>query len=399
MRVFIAGVDGYLGWTLAQHLARQGHVIGGADALLRRVWVDEMGSLSAIPIASVDERLAAFSEHFGECMRYFALDLRDHAALSAALAEFQPDAVVHLAECPSAPYSMIDFQHADFVQNNNVSGTLSLLFAMRDSCPEAHLVKLGTMGEYGTPNLDIPEGFFEVEYRGRRDRLPFPRQAGSWYHWSKVFDSHNVAFACQLWGLRATDVMQGVVYGTWVDEDSRLNTRLDFDEAFGTVLNRFCSQAVIGQPVMPYGLGTQRRGFLSLADSMQCLSLAIEHPAAEGEYRVFNQLREVLSVNDLAHVVRAAGEAHGLAVGIKPLDNPRVEAGSHHYCPESRHLRELGFRPSLPIDEVVRAMIGDLLPHRDRIAGHADRLAPTVQWRKQYTTPAQTSNGLRKELS
>ncbi|WP_411138470.1 NAD-dependent epimerase/dehydratase family protein [Streptomyces sp. C10] len=182
VQVFIAGVNGYLGWTLAQHLSRQGHAIGGADALLRRVWVDEMGSVSAIPIASVDERLAAFGERFGESLRFFALDLRDHAALCAALAHFKPDGVVHLAECPSAPYSMIDFQHAAFVQRNNVSGTLSLLFAMRDHCPEAHLVRLGTMGQYGTPNLDIPEGFFEVEYRGRRDRLPFPRQAGSWYH-------------------------------------------------------------------------------------------------------------------------------------------------------------------------------------------------------------------------
>jgi UDP-sulfoquinovose synthase len=392
VRVFIAGVDGYLGWTLAQHLARQGHDVGGADALLRRIWVNEMDSVSAIPIASMDERLASFGEHFGKPMRFFALDLRDHEALCAALAEFKPDAVVHLAECPSAPYSMIDFHHADFVQRNNVSGTLSLLFAMRDHCPEAHLVKLGSMGEYGTPNLDIPEGFFEVEYRGRRDQLPFPRQAGSWYHWSKVFDSHNVAFACQLWGLRATDVMQGVVYGTWLDTDARLNTRLDFDEAFGTALNRFCCQAVIGKPLMTYGQGTQRRGFLSLADSMQCLSLAIEHPPAVGEYRVFNQLREVLSVNDLAQLVRAACQSLELAVEIKPLDNPRVEAEAHHYRPDSQHLRDLGFRQSLPIDEEIRNMIGDLLPHRDRIAAHADQLAPTVRWRDSCKVQPQCSH-------
>ncbi|WP_223123560.1 NAD-dependent epimerase/dehydratase family protein [Streptomyces glebosus] len=385
VRVFIAGVDGYLGWSLAQHLARRGHTIGGADALLRRVWVDEMGSVSAIPIVPLDERLAAFSEHFDQQLQFFALDVLDHSALRTALAEFQPDTVVHLAECPSAPYSMIDFHHADFVQRNNVSGTLSLLFAMRDQCPEAHLVKLGTMGEYGTPNLDIPEGFFEVEYRGRRERLPFPRQAGSWYHWSKVFDSHSVAFACQLWGLRATDVMQGVVYGTWCNPDTRLNTRLDFDEAFGTALNRFCCQAVISQPLMPYGQGTQKRGFLSLSDSMQCLGLAIDNPPAAGEYRVFNQLREVLSINELALIVRAAGERCGLTPEIRHQDNPRLEDEAHHYCPDSNHLRALGFRPSLPIDEVVRNMIGDLLPYRDRIASYGQRLAPTVRWRASRT--------------
>jgi UDP-sulfoquinovose synthase len=388
VRVFIAGVDGYLGWPLAQHLARQGHVIGGADALLRRLWVDQMGSVSAIPIGSMDERLSAFGEHFGERLLFFPLDLRDHVTLCSALAEFKPDAVVHFAECPSAPYSMIDFDHANFVQGNNVSGTMSLLFAMRDHCPEAHLIKLGTMGEYGTPNLDIPEGFFEVEYRGRRDQLPFPRQAGSWYHWSKVFDSHNVAFACQLWGLRATDVMQGIVYGTWLDTDVRLNTRLDFDEAFGTALNRFCCQAVIGQPLMPYGQGTQRRGFLSLADSMHCLGLAIEHPAEVGEYRIFNQLREVLSVNELAELVRMAGKAVGLAVEIDPVDNPRMEAEAHYYNPDSHRLRALGFRPSLPINGVIQNMIGELLPHRDRIAAHANRLAPTVRWQGFYTATA-----------
>ena len=381
MRVLITGMDGYLGWALAQHLAREGHTIGGADALLRREWVNQMGSASAIPIVSVDERLAAFREHFKAPLRFFVLNVCDHAALSAALVDFKPDAIVHLAECPSAPYSMIDFWHADFVQRNNVSGTLSLLFAMRNHCPDAHLIKLGTMGEYGTPNLDIPEGFFEVEFRGRADRLPFPRQAGSWYHWSKVFNSHNVAFACQLWGLRATDVMQGVVYGAWCNTDMRLNTRLDFDEAFGTALNRFCCQAVIGQPLMPYGRGTQQRGFLSLADSMQCMSLAINNPAKAGEYRVFNQLRDVLSINDLALLVRRAGEAFGLAVEIEPLSNPRVEAEAHYYCPDSERLRALGFRPSLPIDMELRTMIGDLLPHRDRIAAHADRLAPTVRWR------------------
>lgn len=397
MRVFIAGVDGYLGWALALHLADRSHTIGGVDALLRRAWVAEMGSHSAIPIATVDERLTAFHERFGEPLRMSRLDLRDHEALRRALAQFAPDVIVHLAECPSAPFSMIDFQHAELVQSNNVSGTLSLLYAMRDECPDAHLVKLGSMGEYGTPNLAIPEGFFEVEYRGRQDRLPFPRQAGSWYHWSKVFDSHNVSFACKVWGLRATDVMQGVVYGTGPQTDVRLNTRLDFDEAFGTVVNRFCCQAVIGHPLMPFGLGGQRRGFLSLADSMQCLCIAVERPPkAPGEYRVFNQFRDVLSVGDVALLVRMAGESLDLAVEVKPLDNPRVEVENHYYEPDHDHLHELGFRPTRPIGDELRNMIGDLLPYRDRITVKAERLTPTVRW--QYARGQQYNGSGNEEL-
>ncbi|MEV4436612.1 NAD-dependent epimerase/dehydratase family protein [Streptomyces sp. NPDC049585] len=382
MRVFIAGIDGYLGWPLAQHLTARGHETAGVDALLRRAWVAEMGSDSAVPVAPIDERLAAFREHFDTSLPFTPTNLRDHNALGRALAAFAPDAVVHLAECPSAPYSMIDHRHAQFVQDNNVSGTLGLLFALRDHCPEAHLVKLGSMGEYGTPDMDIPEGFFEVEFRGRRDTLPFPRQAGSWYHWSKVFDSQNVAFACRLWGLRATDVMQGVVYGSWCPAgDPRLSSRLDFDEAFGTAVHRFCCQAVIGHPLSPYGSGTQRRGVLSLADALQCLTLALENPPEPGAYRVFNQLRDVRSVAELAELVRAAAHCLGIDARILPVANPRAEAEGHHYRPDSNELPRLGFRPSAPIEEELRRLIRDLLPHADRIAAHADRLPPTVRWR------------------
>ncbi|MFI1972057.1 NAD-dependent epimerase/dehydratase family protein [Streptomyces cinnamoneus] len=397
MRVFIAGIDGYLGWPLAQHLAARGHETAGADALLRRAWVAEMGSDSAVPVATIGERLAAYREHFGASLPFTEVNLRDHDALGRALAAFAPDAVVHLAECPSAPYSMMDHRHAEFVQSNNVSGTLSLLFAMRDHCPEAHLVKLGSMGEYGTPDVDIPEGFFEVEFRGRRDRLPFPRQAGSWYHWSKVFDSENVAFACRMWGLRATDVMQGVVYGTWCPGDLRLNSRLDFDEAFGTAVHRFCCQAVIGHPITPYGSGAQRRGVLSLADALQCLTLALENPPGPGEYRVFNQLRDVRSLAELAELVQAAACSLGIGARVVPVANPRAETEGHHYRPDSNELPKLGFRPSAPMDEELRRLISDLLPHAGRIAAHADRLPPTVRWRartaRAHTMPKTPDRG------
>ena len=286
MRVFIAGIDGYLGWSLAQYLTARGHEVAGTDTFFRRAWVEEVGSVSALPVYSIQERLAAFAERYGKQLNFRTGDLMDYEFLTGYLRDFQPEAVVHLGEMPSAPYSMIDQQHATFTQQNNVIGSLNLLWAIRETCPEAHLVKLGTMGEYGTPNVDIPEGFFEVEFRGRKDYMPFPRQANSFYHLTKVHDTNNTMFACKTWGLRSTDIMQGVVFGTRIDEmgeDPRLRSRLDFDQCFGTAINRFACQAVIGHPLTVYGSGGQTRGFLPLRDSMQCLTIAIENPPKPGE--------------------------------------------------------------------------------------------------------------------
>jgi UDP-sulfoquinovose synthase len=296
---------------------------------------------------------------------------------------FEPDAIVHLGEQPSAPYSMMDVQHAVYTQTNNIVGTLNILFAMRDACPRAHLVKLGTMGEYGTPNVDIPEGFFTIEYRGRTDTLPFPRQAGSWYHQSKVHDSHNVAMACRVWGLRSTDIMQGVVYGTRVEamgEDERLVTRFDFDQCFGTAINRFCAQAVIGQPLTPYGTGGQRRGFLPLRDSVQCLLLALLNPPTGGEYRVFNQFEETYSVFDLAEKVRKVGDQLGLGVEIRATENPRIEKEEHHYRPDREHLMRLGYQPTRDMEGEIRIVLEDLIRYRDRILARKRALLPDIRW-------------------
>ena len=383
MRVFIAGMDGYLGWSLAQYLTVRGHEVAGADIFFRRRWVDEMESWSATPIPSMSERLRAFAERFGREPRFWEGDLREYGLVEAIFREFQPDAIVHLGECPSAPYSMVDVQHAVFVQTNNLTTTFNLLFAMRDLRPQAHLIKLGTMGEYGTPNVDIPEGFFEIEYRGRRDRLPFPRQAGSWYHWSKVHGSNNIMFACRIWDLRATDIMQGVVFGTRIDEmgdDERLLTRLDFDQAFGTVVNRYCCQAVIGHPLTPFGKGHQRRGFLPLRDSMQCLTLALENPPAAGTYRVFNQFEEVYDVTDLALKVQKAGAALGLDVVVRNLENPRKEMEEHYYRPDHQHLFDLGYQPTHDVEAEMRIMLRDLMRYRDRIEAKRDVLIPDVRW-------------------
>jgi UDP-sulfoquinovose synthase len=383
MRVLIAGIDGYLGWSLAQHLAARGHEVGGADIFFRRRWVEEMGSWSATPISSFPDRLAAFRERFGTDLIFWEGDLRDYAVVEHIFTDFRPHAIVHLGECPSAPYSMVDVQHAVFVQTNNIVSTFNLLFAMRDLQPEAHLVKLGTMGEYGTPNVDIPEGFFAVDYRGRQDTLPFPRQAGSWYHWSKVHGSNNIMFACRLWGLRATDVMQGVVFGTRIDgpeQDERFLTRLDFDQAFGTAINRFCCQAVIGHPLTPFGRGHQRRGFLPLRDSMQCLTLALENPPKAAEYRVFNQFEEVYDITELASKVQRVARDVGLDAVIRNLLNPRKELEDHYYNPDHSALLDLGYEPTHDVEQEIHVMLEDLIRYRDRIEAKRDALIPDVRW-------------------
>ena len=383
MRVFIAGMDGYLGWSLALYLMARGHQVAGCDLFLRRKWVEEMGGWSAIPIASMEKRLVAAREKFGVQPLFWEGDLQSWEFVQHCFQEFQPDAIVHLGECPSAPYSMMDVHHATWVQSNNIIGTLNILYAMKETCPDAHLVKLGTMGEYGTPNVDIPEGFFEIEYRGRTDKLPFPRQAGSWYHWSKVHDSNNVMFACRVWGLRSTDIMQGVVFGTRIDEvgeDASLRTRLDFDQSFGTVINRYCCQAVIGHPLTPFGTGRQRRGFLPLRDSMQCLTLVVENPPDSGEYRVFNQFAETYDLVELAEKVKRVGREMGINVEVRHLENPRKEVEEHYYNPDHQLLFDLGYRPIRDADTELQVMLADLVQHADRIEAKRAVLIPDVRW-------------------
>jgi UDP-sulfoquinovose synthase len=401
MRVLITGIDGYLGWPLALHLAGRGHEVAGIDNYSRRAWVGEMGSQSAIPIASMADRLVSFHEAFAQNLRFFKGDLTDPSFVANAYRSFRPEAIVYLGEMPSAPYSMLDVQHAVFTQTNNLMGTLVTLHAMRDVVPECHLVKLGTMGEYGTPNLDIPEGFFEIEYRGRKDRLMFPRKAGSWYHQSKVHDSHNVEMACRMWRLRSTDIMQGIVYGTRLDamgSDPRLATRFDFDQCFGTSINRFCAQAVIGLPVTPFGSGHQQRGFLPLRDSAQCLAIAIEHPPEPGEYRVFNQFEEVYDIMQVAERVQRVGNRLGLGVRIRTIENPRIEVEEHYYNPDHRHLLDLGYQPTHDTDTELETILRDLIPHRERVESRKETQFPDIRWDGSRRRSAYLAvNGAREE--
>lgn len=383
MRVLICGVDGYLGWGLSQYLVSRDHETAGCDNYFRRDWVAETGSRSATPIRRMTERLEAFREKFGRNLVFRRGNMLDYNFVWNLLREFKPEAIVHLAEQPSAPYSMIDVQHATFTQSNNILGTLNLIFATKEVCPDAHIVKLGTMGEYGTPNVDIPEGFFDIEFRGRRDCLPFPRQAGSWYHQSKVHDSNNIMMACRTWGLRSTDIMQGVVYGTRIDEmgdDERLLTRFDFDQCFGTAINRFCAMAAIGRPLTPYGKGLQKRGFIPLRDSMQCLTIAVENPPQRGEYRVFNQFEEVYSLTEVAEKVKKVAKSKGLSVEVKNTENPRVEGEEHYYNPDHEHLLRLGYKPTHDMENELSIMLDDLILFRDRILARSDVLMPEIRW-------------------
>ena len=378
VKVLVLGGDGYLGWPTALHLSRAGYEVAVADNFARRGYDFEMGVESLVPIASLHRRVERWEALSGNKMEVFIGDLMEEEFVYDMVGQFRPDTIVHFAEQRSAPYSMVDRKHAVYTQVNNVVGTLNLLYAIADIDPDIHLVKLGTMGEYGTPNIDIEEGYIEITHRGRTDVLPFPKQPGSFYHLSKVHDSHNIAFCCRIWGLRATDLNQGVVYGQSTPETTLhpdLATRFDYDAVFGTVLNRFVIQAAAGEPLTVYGKGGQTRGFLDIRDTLACVELAIRTPAAAGEFRVFNQFTESFSVAKLADMVSAA--AGGAT--IVHLDDPRVELEEHYYRAAHTKLLDLGLMPFLLGDELLADLLAIARTHVDRIELSA--LAPKVMWR------------------
>jgi UDP-sulfoquinovose synthase len=344
--------------------------------------VQEEGSDSLTPILeSLPARADAWKAVSGYEIGVTEGDLCDWTVLERVVRELEPEAIVHYGEMPSAPYSMKSREHAVFTQYNNVIGTLNVLWGMRDLVPDAHLVKLGTMGEYGTPNISIEEGFIEVKHEGRSDTLPFPKMPGSLYHASKVHDSTNIHLACRTWDLRATDLNQGVVYGIETDEareNEGLLTRFDYDEAFGTSLNRFCLQAVIGHPLTVYGRGGQTRGYLNIVDTLQCVELAVLNPPDRGEYRVFNQFTEQFSLVELAELVQRAGREYGLSVEVRHLDNPRVEAEEHYYNPKHTKLLDLGLKPHHLSETLIESMFGIIERYRDGIV--PDVILPRTRW-------------------
>src|SRR5919199_1297063 len=349
MKVMVLGGDGYCGWPTSLHLSDCGHEVVIVDNFVRRSIDHELGATSLTPIADPKERINAWQEVSGQTMALEYGDLLDWEFVSEIMGRHEPEAIVHFAEQRAAPYSMIDRRHAVYTQHNNVIGNLNVLFAINEFVPECHLVKLGTMGEYGQPNIDIEEGYIEIEHNGRKDVLPFPKQPGSWYHLSKVHDSHNIHFACKIWGLRATDLNQGVVYGTvtpQTERDARLMNRFDYEEVFGTVLNRFCVQAAIDHPLTVYGNGSQTRGYLDIRDTVRCVELA---------------------------------DKLGVEARVENIENPRVEKYDHYYNAKHTGLLDLGLQPHYLGDSLLDSLMNIAIEYRDRI--DPDVVMPTVNWR------------------
>jgi UDP-sulfoquinovose synthase len=382
MKVLVIGGDGYCGWATALYLSNRGYEVGILDSLVRRHWDAQLCVETLTPIAPIQQRIQRWKDLTGKSIDLFIGDLTDYTFLSEAMHAFEPEAVVHFGEQRSAPFSMIDREHAVLTQVNNVVGTLNLLYIMRESFPDCHLVKLGTMGEYGTPNIDIEEGYITIEHNGRTDTLPYPKQPGSFYHLSKVHDSHNIHFACKIWGIRATDLNQGIVYGVLTDEtgmDELLVNRLDYDGVFGTALNRFCIQAAVGHPLTVYGSGAQTRAMLDIRDTVRCVELAIANPANPGEFRVFNQFTEMFSIQDIALMIKKAGNTLGLNVDVKSIDNPRVEAEEHYFNAKNTNLLDLGLQPHYLSDSLLDSLLNFSIKYKDRV--DASQIMPKVTWR------------------
>ena len=382
MKILVLGGDGYLGWPTAMHFAASGDEVWIADNFAKRKWELEDGIEPLLPTPTLHRRVLCWNASgSGSEIRMKVGDLINHRFVYNLFQEVQPDTIVHYAEQPSAPYSMQSRAAAVMTQHNNVIGNLNLLFAMQRHCPDAHLIKLGTMGEYGTPNIDIEEGWLDLEHNGRKDRLLYPKKAGSFYHLSKVHDSHNIEFACRIWGIRATDLNQGVVYGIETDQtvlQDELRTSFHYDHVFGTVLNRFLVQAVRGLPLTIYGKGGQTRGFLNIRDTLACVELAARNPGQSGEFRVFNQFTEQFTVTQLAEKMVAAGTRAGLAVTIDHLDNPRVELEEHYYNAKNTALTSLGLQPNLLTDGVMDNMLATVRRHVDLV--NPDIIMPQIRW-------------------
>ena len=382
MKVLILGADGYLGWPTCMYFSAKGHEVIGVDNYFRRLAAMELNCEALIPTPNLIQRAKIWEEISGKKIQVFIGDVTDYSFLSSIFEKFKPDTVIHYAEQPSAPYSMINREKAAFTIRNNLISTLNLCYAVKEYAPDCHIIKLGTMGEYGTPNIDIPEGWIEIEYNGRKDKFLFPRQASSLYHTTKIQDTDLLWFYVRTWGIRVTDLMQGPVYGISTDEadlDERLMPNFHYDEIFGTVLNRFIVQAVAGYPLTVYGKGEQIRGFINLKDTMQCVYLAAQNPSKEGELRIYNQITETFSINQLAQKVKQVGEKLGYKVRVEHLENPRKEAEDHYYNPKYTGLLDLGLKPHYLTEQVLTEMFKVVEKYKDRI--NRDTIYKGIKWK------------------
>ena len=392
--ILVLGGDGYLGWPTAMYFSQRGYQVTVVDNYLRRNNCQDWDVPMLFPVPNLVERAKIWHELTGKEIKVVIGDLADPEVMRSLFdgrVEYRwavdfaftgiPETVVHYAEQPSAPFSMISYQQANSTIQNNLLVTNNLMFAVRDFSPETHIIKLGTMGEYGTPNIDIEEGWLEIEHKGRKGKFLFPRAAGSIYHTTKVMDTDLLWFGVRIWGLKVTDLMQGPVYGIETEEsaiDERLQTFFNFDEIFGTIVNRFITQAVIGYPLTVYGKGGQTRGYLNIKDTLQCVHQSEQTPAQQGELRIFNQIMETFSANELAEKTARVGKSLGYDVQVDHLDNPRKEAEEHYYNPTYQGLIEIGVEPHYLTDDVMAGIFRSVAKHKDRI--RKDIIFRGIKW-------------------
>jgi UDP-sulfoquinovose synthase len=392
--VLILGGDGYLGWPTAMYFSIRGYQVTVVDNYFRRNACTELDTGMLYPVPTLIERARVWHEKTGCEIKVVIADLAEPDAMRQLFdgrVRYQwalnpaysgiPDTVIHYAEQPSAPYSVMDYQHADITLVNNLRVTNNLLWAVRDFSRDTHLIKLGTMGEYGTPNIDIEEGWLEIEHKGRKDKFLFPRQASSLYHTTKIMDTDLLWFGVRTWDLKVTDLMQGPVYGIETEEsriDPRLQTIFNYDEIFGTIINRFVTQAVVGYPLTVYGGGGQTRGYLNILDTMQCVHLSACNPPPKRELRIFNQIMETFSVNQLAMLVQQVGTQRGHAVTIKSVENPRKEAEQHYYNPAYQGLQKIGVEPHLLTEAAMNRLFEIVEVHRENI--RKDVIFSGIKW-------------------
>ncbi len=384
MKVLVLGADGYLGWPTCMYFSKRGHDVVGVDNYFRRSAATELDCEPLIPVPNLMQRARVWQEMTGKDIHIHIGDITDYPFLKSIFKDYRPDVVIHYAEQPSAPYSMIDHDKAAFTVRNNLISTLNVAYAVQEVAPECHIIKLGTMGEYGTPDIDIEEGFIEIEHKGRKDTFLFPRQASSLYHTTKIQDTDMLWFYIRTWGIRATDLLQGPVYGVSTEEaglDPSLMPHFNYDEIFGTVLNRFVVQAVAGHPLTIYGKGDQIRGYLNIKDTLACVYLSAMNPAEPGEFRIFNQVTETFSVNELAKKVKRVGESLGYKVEVKNYENPRVEKEEHYYNPKYTGLLELGLKPHYLTDEVLGEMFRIVEEYKNNIYEH--NIFRGIKWRQE----------------
>jgi nucleoside-diphosphate-sugar epimerase len=386
MTILVTGGDGYIGWPTALRIAdRADERVLVVDNGARREWVADVGATSATPVLPMDERLAAAREVHGlSNLSAVDADLTDRDAVDELLAVHEPSAVVHAAAQPSAPYSQINGERANYTQHNNMQATRNLVFGLHEADQtDTHFVETTTTGVYGAPEFPIPEGGAVMENEGERDEVPFPNMSGSWYHATKSHDAANLRLAHDQFDLPISDVRTAITYGTETPEtaaDDRLATRFDFDYYFGTVAHRFCAQAVAGYPVTVYGKGQQRKPFISLEDAVEGLTrLALTDPDERPEpLTVYNQVTRAISIVEVAETIADVGRDHGLDVAVEHFENPRDEDETHEMEIANDRYAALIDGQSQSFEAAVDDILGTLTRYEATITAHEDRFLPGV---------------------